>query len=180
MTIQKITKQHAEQVMKSAKKIASIKEYSKKDDCEIKASYFQSENSFLEIVTRNYNSLRKDSVSGYFLYESPYPVIFALMHSCDHKFHQQAEALYRKYIEPKKTVSIHLPSEIMQRIEMLADERNCSIELMLFNLIDQGLASEHEINDFYESYEMRTQQLDRNNLDELFVNSIIVNNKEVL
>ena len=180
MTIKKISKNEAELHLKSAKKLVTTKEFSKTKKCEIQASYFQTGNSYIEVVIRKFNSLNKKDEIGYFSYDTPYPVIFALMHSCDHKSHELAEMLYREYIGQALQMSIQLPSDTIKRVEELAQKSSCSISMMLFNLIEQGIDSEIETNNYYERIEKRTIQPNKNEPDEILIEDIIVNNNEVI
>lgn len=181
MSIISLSKEDAEKYIESSTEIADIHEFSKRDDCEIFASYYQGKDStYLEKVTRKYSDLREEDVTGYFLYDSPYPVIYSLLHSCNHEHHLEAEKLYKNITGSKKEISVKIPIDISERINQLSDKYNCSPDLMIFNLIEQGVSSESELNDFYENYEKRTQTLSRENLGDLLTNGVIVASKEVL
>ena len=181
MSIISLSKEDAEKYIETATEIAEIHEFSNKDDCEIFATYYRvNDSTYLEKVTRKYSDLREEDVTGYFLYDSPYPVIYSLLHSCNQESNIEAEKLYKDNTGPKKEISVKIPLDIAERIKELSDKYNCSAELMIFNLIEQGLSSESELNDFYENYEKRTQNLSRENLSDLLTNGVIVDSKEVL
>ena len=158
MTIKKISKNEAELHLKSAKKLVTTKEFSKTKKCEIQASYFQTGNSYIEVVIRKFNSLNKKDEIGYFSYDTPYPVIFALMHSCDHKSHELAEMLYREYIGQALQMSIQLPSDTIKRVEELAQKRKEDLDYQFEAHLRELRALnniEGQINEQYEAIKKR-------------------------
>lgn len=177
MSIKRLSKQKATELVHDAKKIASVTEFSKTQDCEITARYFHvKDGAYLEIVKRSYTSKKVEDTVGYFLYDTPFPVIFSLLHSCDMKFHKKAESLFKKNFKNFSERAVNLPSSLTNRIEKLSEEIGCSFDLIVYMLLEQGLSSENEMLDFYENYDNRSLSLSRNSLEDY--DEFVVNSKE--
>ena len=178
MSIKRLSKIEAtELILDDAKKIASVTEFSKTQDCEINAAYFHVKDyAYLEIVKRTYKSKALEDTVGYFLYDTPFPVIFSLLHSCDTKFHKKAERLFRGAFKNFSERAVDLPSSLVKRIEKLSEETGGSFDLVVYLLLEQGLSSENEMLDFYENYDNRSLSLSRNSLEDY--DEFVVNSKE--
>lgn len=84
MSIKRLSKIEVTELILDDTKNALITEFSKTQDCEINATYFHvKDDAYLEIVKRTYKSKTLEDTVGYFLYDTPFPVIFSLLHSCD-------------------------------------------------------------------------------------------------
>lgn len=143
-------------MLDKASVLFEVNEFSEGKQCTVKAIYYQLDDyQFIEHVTRKY-SISGKVESGYFLYDSPAAILLAMIHSEDRSLRAKAEEFIRKYIKDDgSSVSLTLPQDIMTKVKSLSDKFGCSNELMIINLIGQGLESEIEMNSYCDMYDRR-------------------------
>lgn len=142
-------------MLDKASVLFEVNEFSEGKQCTVNAIYYQLDDyQFIEHVTRKY-SISGKVESGYFLYDSPAAILLAMIHSEDRSLRAKAEEFIRKYINEGACVSLSLPQDIMTKVKSLSDKFGCSTELMIINLIGQGLESEIEMNSYCDTYDRR-------------------------
>lgn len=145
----------AKNMLEKASVLFEVNEYSEGLKCDINAIYYQLDDyHFIEHVTKKYSDSKKIE-SGYFFYDSPAPIILAMIHSEDVKIKIKAEEFFRNYMKDSDTITLSLPKGIKEKIDSLAERFCCSLDLMITNLISQGLSSEMEMNSYYDKNERR-------------------------
>lgn len=150
-----LNKEDALNMLKNAEKIFEINEYSEGKKCTVNALYYQiDKNKFIEHVERKYTNSNKVE-AGYFIYDSLEPIIYALIHSEEPSIKKKADDLLKEYTTEENLIAIHLPKEIKLKVNALTDRFGCSSEIMLLNLISQGLNAEEEMNSYFDKYDRR-------------------------
>lgn len=136
--------------------IGRIEEFSSFYNCIIVSEYFESDDGHcIEHTVRTYPAPKQEQ-EAYFVYDSLYPVIFALIHSENKDVKNKAESLLRKTLSYDGKKDVFFPKDISIMVDGLAKKIGCSFNSMVIILIALGLISENEVVSFMEENDRRT------------------------